>query len=212
MKSGDSSHCETGDKITLPAPRYAGDISVEQALRERRSVRSYSNEPLSVQEISQLLWAAQGITNERGYRTAPSGGALYPLETYIVVGNARGLGDGIYRYIPRGHSLEIIQSGDKRSELSAAALGQSSVKEGAVVFVFSAVYERITRKYGERGIRYTHIEVGHAAQNVCLQAVSLNLGTVVVGAFRDEEVKKVVRMGKNEQPLYLIPVGRKANL
>ena len=212
MKSGGSSHCEIGDKITLPAPRFTGDISVEQALRERRSVRSYSDEPLSVQEISQLLWAAQGITNERGYRTSPSGGALYPLETYLVVGNARGLSDGIYRYIPRGHSLEVIQSGDKRSELSATALGQSCVKDGAVIFVFSAVYERITKKYGERGIRYTHIEVGHAAQNVCLQAVSLDLGIVVVGAFRDEEVKKVVGMGKNEQPLYLIPVGKKTNL
>jgi len=158
------------DRIKLPAPRYEGKTSIERAMRERRSVRHYRNEPLTIPEISQLLWSAQGITASGGLRTAPSAGALYPLEVYIVVGNVTNMKSGIYKYIPESHELVKVTEGDKRSELSNAALHQSPIKEAPAVIVISAVYERTTGKYGERGIRYVHMEAGHAAQNICLQA------------------------------------------
>lgn len=199
---------EPEDVIRLPDPKYSSSISVEKALRERRSVRKYKNVPLMLSEVSQLLWAAQGITDPHGFRTAPSAGALYPLEVYVVIGNVNNLPNGIYKYSPLGHKLVKIEKGDKRLELSAAALRQPWVADGAVVIILSAVYERTTRKYGERGIRYVHIEAGHAAQNVYLQAVSLNLRTVVIGAFDDTKVKNIIRMSPQEEPLIIMPVGR----
>lgn len=195
-------------KIKLPSPRYNSDVSIEQALLKRRSVRKYKAEPLTIAEVSQLLWSAQGITNPSGFRTAPSAGALYPLEVYLVVGEVKGLSQGIYKYLPRQHELLKIKDGDARRELAIAALGQSWVKDAAVDIVFAAVYERVTRKYGKRGIRYVHMEVGHAAENVYLQAVSLKLGTVVVGAFEDEKVKRILNMAESEQPLYIMPIGK----
>jgi len=196
--------------ITLPEPRYDSDVSIEQSLLKRRSTRSYTGEPVTLQELSQLLWAAQGITDSgRGFRTAPSAGALYPLEVYVVAGDVQNLVSGIYKYEPDGHELARLIDGDKRSELADVALAQPCVKEGALAIVFTAVYERTTVKYGERGIRYVHIEVGHAAQNVCLQAVAMGLGIVPVGAFHDEPVARLLNLPDNEQPLYIIPVGRK---
>jgi len=195
-------------KIKLPSPRYNSDVSIEQALLKRRSVRKYKAEPLTIAEVSQLLWSAQGITNPSGFRTAPSAGALYPLEVYLVVGEVKGLSQGIYKYLPKQHELLKIKDGDARRELAIAALGQSWVKDAAVDIVFAAVYERVTRKYGKRGIRYVHMEVGHAAENIYLQAVSLKLGTVVVGAFEDEKVKKILNMAESEQPLYIMPIGK----
>lgn len=199
---------EPEDMVKLPEPKYSSKISIEGALLERRSMRDYKKGPLMLSEVSQLLWAAQGITDPKGFRTAPSAGALYPLEVYIVVGNVSDLPAGVYKYKPRGHELVRISKGDKRSELSAAALGQPWVKGGAAVIVFSAVYERTTQKYGERGIRYVHIEAGHAAQNVYLQAVSLHLGTVVIGAFDDKVVKSIMNMTPKEEPLVIMPVGK----
>ncbi|MEW6416825.1 MAG: SagB/ThcOx family dehydrogenase [Nitrospirota bacterium] len=195
--------------IKLPEPAYKSNTSVEEALLKRRCVRDYKDKPLTLAEVSQLLWAAQGITGSFGFRTAPSAGALYPLEVYIFAGNVRDLPGGIYRYRPHKHGIEMVVKGDKRNELCSAALNQSSVRDAPAVIVFSAVYERTTVKYGERGIRYVHIEAGHAAQNVFLQAVSLNLGAVVIGAFYDDEVKKIMKMPDREQPLYIMPVGRK---
>lgn len=206
-------HSETtsrhgSETIKLSEPRYVSNTSVEKALFERRSIRSYEDEPLTLRDLSQLLWAAQGITDPRGFRTAPSAGALYPLELYVAAGNVTDLPDGVYKYKPYEHELVKIAEGDKRIELFRAALGQGSIRDGAAVIIFSAVYERTTVKYGERGIRYVHIEVGHAAQNVYLQAVSFNLGTVIVGAFYDDEVKKIMGMRENEEPLCLMPVGK----
>jgi SagB-type dehydrogenase family enzyme len=195
--------------IKLPEPAYKSNISVEEALLKRRSVRDYKDKPLTLAEVSQLLWAAQGITGSFGFRTAPSAGALYPLEVYIFAGNVKDLPDGIYKYRPHKHELEMVVKGDKRNELYRAALSQSSVRDAPAVIVFSAVYERTTVKYGERGIRYVFIETGHAAQNVFLQAVSINLGAVVIGAFSDAELKKIIKMPDREQPLYIMPVGRK---
>ncbi|MCD4724666.1 MAG: SagB/ThcOx family dehydrogenase [Bacteroidales bacterium] len=198
------------EMIKLPEPKYVSNTSVEQALLKRRSVRVYKDEPLTLIEVSQLLWAAQGITeSRRRSRTAPSAGALYPLDVYIVIGKVEGVTKGVYKYKPHQHELVKVRNGNVRNELTIAALGQTCVGESAIVIVFSAVYERTTQKYGDRGIRYVHMEAGHAAQNVYLQAVSLNLGTVVVGAFKDEEVRKILNMSDEEQPLYIVPVGKK---
>lgn len=194
--------------IKLPAPYYDGNTSVEMALLKRRSIRSYSNEPLSLAEISQLLWAAQGITDSRGYRTAPSAGALYPLEIYIIAGRVKDLSQGIYKYRPHENALVKIVDGDRRAEVCRASLNQSSISDAAAVIVFCAIYERTTVKYGERGIRYVFIEVGHAAQNIYLQAVSLKLGTLVIGAFNDNELKKIMNFDLYEYPLYIMPVGK----
>lgn len=195
--------------IKLPEPRYTSSTSVEESLLKRRSVRTYRDKPLKIEEVSQLLWAAQGITDRRGFRTAPSAGALYPLEIYVVIGNVINISDGIYKYNPYKHELEYIQKGDKRNELCKAALSQSPIREAPIVIVFAAVYERTTVKYGNRGVPYVYIEVGHSAQNILLQAESLDLGTVVIGAFYDDEVKKVLKMSDKENPIYIIAVGRK---
>ena len=196
------------DTIQLPEPRYDGDVSVEHALRMRRSVRSHKDDPLNLSEISQILSSAQGITSPRRFRTAPSAGALYPLELYVIAGNVKNLSPAIYKYQPGKHVLIKIVAGDMRSELIRAALGQSSIKKAPAVLLFCAVFERTTGKYGRRGIRYVHMEVGHAAQNVCLQAIALGLKTAVIGAFRDTDVKKIANLADDEQPLYLVPVGR----
>ena len=196
-------------QIELPQPRLKSNVSVEEALLHRRSIREYTNEPLTLEEVSQLLWAAQGITAKWGGRTAPSAGGLYPLEVYVAVGRVQGLNPGVYKYEPRGHKLNKIGVKDVRGELVKAALGQTWVGEGAIDIVITAVYERTMKKYGERGIRYVHMEAGHAAQNIYLQATALNLGMVVVGGFYDDQVKEVMSLAENETPLYVIPVGRK---
>ncbi len=196
--------------VKLPQPRFSSNVSVEEAILKRRSVREYRNEPLTIQEISQILWSAQGITDKRtGFRTAPSAGALYPLEVYIVVGNVKDLTPGIYRYRPQNHDIILFSSGDKRMDLYRVSLMQDCIKDAPVVMVISAIFERTTRKYGERGIRYVYMEAGHSAQNVYLQCESLGLGMVVVGAFDDEGVKKVLNLERGETPIYLIPIGRK---
>jgi SagB-type dehydrogenase family enzyme len=200
---------EEATTVKLPEPRYSGDVSLEETLLRRRSVRNYTGEPLAFAEVSQLLWAAQGITSPAGFRTAPSAGGLYPLDLYTVVGNVENLVPGIYRYSPQGHQLFRIKGSDRRAELAEAALGQSWVLDGSVSFVFIGVYQRTTEKYGDRGIRYVHFEAGHAAQNLCLQAAALGLGSVTVGAFDDNIVTRLFGLPEEEQPLYIIPVGRK---
>lgn len=182
--------------------------SIERALQLRRSVREYSRTSLTQDELAQLLWAAQGITAAEGLRTAPSAGALYPLEVDVAVGEVEGLPRAIYRYRPEHHALVLKREGDRRGELRAAALGQDCVGAAAAVIALIGVYERTTGKYGERGVRYVHMETGHVAQNVCLEAAALDLGTVVVGAFQDGLVKEVLALGDDEAPLALIPVGR----
>lgn len=200
---------EQAEVIKLPEPQYDSDVSLEQSLLNRRSTRSYTGQPLTLQELSQLLWAAQGLTDPQGHRAAPSAGALYPLELYIVAGDVDDLTAGVYRYQPDDHQLVKTLDGDKRAELAEAALGQEWVKEGAVSIVFTAVYQRTTGKYGERGIRYVHMEAGHAAQNLCLQATALGLGAVTVGAFHEDELSQLLNLPAEEEPLYVIPVGRK---
>ena len=196
--------------LKLPQPRMESTVSLEEALLQRRSVREYANLPLTLEEVSQLLWAAQGVTSEWGGRTAPSAGALYPLEIYLAVGKVDNLAPGVYKYRPERHELVQIKPDDVRNELAGAALGQAWIKEGAIDIIIAAVYDRTTRKYGDRGVRYVHMEAGHAAQNIYLQAAALDLSVVTVGAFYDDQVKGITGMLEDEIPLYVIPVGRKA--
>jgi len=198
--------------IKLPKPQYDSNVSIEETLLKRRSIRSYKSEPLAIAEISQLLWSAQGVTNRKGFRTAPSAGALYPLEVYIAAGNVTDLDAGIYKYYPHRHEIVNTVKGNKRSELCRAGLGQSSIKNAPAVMVFCAVFERVTGSYGKRGIQYVHMEVGHAIQNVCLQAISLGLGSVIIGAFNDYDVKEVMNFELDEHPLLILPVGKLKNV
>ena len=200
---------EAQNFIKLPDPAYTGNLSVESAILKRRSLREYKKGPLELSEISQLLWAAQGVSSARGYRTAPSAGALYPLEVYLVATSVNGLEPGVYRYRPERHGLIRVIKGQRQKKLYKAALSQECVKDAAAALVITTVYMRTTRKYGKRGVRYVHMEVGHAAQNVYLQAVSLGLGTVVVGAFSDEGVKNAIGARKSEEPLCIMPIGKK---
>lgn len=189
--------------IALPTPQRQGAMSLEETLTKRRSVREYADEELSLAEIGQLLWAAQGITSPTGQRTAPSAGALYPLEVYVVKR------DGVFRYDPANHQLRAHARGDLRQPLFVACLEQESVKVAPVDFVIVAVYERLAVRYADRSPRYAHIEAGHAAQNILLQAVALKLGAVPIGAFYDDQVKHVLALPADQQPLYVIPVGRR---
>ena len=194
------------EKIKLPDPQHTTCKAIEEALFKRRLVKEYKNVPISCSDLSQVLWAGQGI--EDGKEKSPSAEALYPLEIYAIAGNVSGIPAGVYQYRPHTNELARIAAGDMRDELAKAALGRRSIKTAAVVIVVSAVYVRTTTKYGEKGIRYAHMEAGHAAQNISLQAVALNLGSAMIGSFHDSEVKKIMRMEDREQPIYIIPVGR----
>jgi SagB-type dehydrogenase family enzyme len=195
-------------EIMLPEPRTTGEISIEEAILHRRSVRRYTKEAITLNDLSQLLWAAQGITSEEGFRTAPSAGALYPLEVYVVAGDVDGLSDGVYRYRAEGHTLQRIRDHDLRSNLSECALHQTQITDAAVDIVFAAVFNRSTTKYGERGVRYAYIEAGHAAQNVYLQAEASGIGVCAVGAFYEQEVSELLALPDDETPIYILTVGK----
>ena len=192
----------TKNIIELPQPKIKSNVSLEEAIYQRRSKRKFEQKDLSLEQIGQLLWAAQGITNEKmGFRSVPSAGALYPLEIYAVKK------DGLFHYVPDGHKIKLISGEDLRGRLSEAAWGQSFVKEVPLDIIICAVYSRVTSKYGERGARYVDMEAGHTGQNVQLEAVSLGLGSCVVGAFDPAEVSALLSLPKEEEPLYIIPVG-----
>jgi len=191
----------------LPQAGPTGEAGLYNILRQRRSVRSFTPEPLSLAQVAQLLWAAQGISAAPDYRTAPSAGALYPLELHLLAGQVDGLAAGSYRYDPTRHALTDVTTDDLREALASAALNQDWVAEAPAVVVIGAVEARTTRKYGRRGIRYVLIEAGHAAQNLLLQAVALGLGGAVVGAFDDEQVQALLSMPGDERPLLILPVG-----
>ena len=199
--------------IALPPPATKGSISVEEAISRRRSLRRYSSQAITLAQLGQVLWACQGLTGGRK-RAIPSAGATYPLELYVVAGRegVEGLAEGIYRYEPEGHGLQLLASGDKRAELAAAALNERFLREAPVDLVVCAIYERTTANYGRRGEAYVHFEVGHLGQNVHLQALALGLGTVMVGAFEDEEVSRVLGLEEDAQPLYIMPLGRPRQL
>jgi SagB-type dehydrogenase family enzyme len=196
--------------IKLPSPNLLGKLSLEQAILKRRSVRRFKNEPITLEQLSQLLWSAQGITGTGGRRAVPSAGATYPLEIFVIVGEhgISSLEAGIYHYDVGNHSINLHQIGDLRQKLADTALGQSSIARCPVDMVICAIHPRTAYRYGRRGERYVHMEVGHVGQNVALQAVALGLGTVMVGAFEDEEVSKVLKLEEQIKPLYIIPIGK----
>ncbi len=198
-------------KIKLPQPKHRG-LYLEQAIAKRRSVRNYSAEPIDLAQLSQLLFAAQGVTGKahgQNLRTAPSAGALYPFEIYIVVNNVRDLPKGIYHYAVADHALELIKAGNFSSRIVKAGLDQDTLGKSAVTFILAAVFDRTRCKYGERGFRYVYMEAGHISQNICLQTVSLGLGSVTIGAFWDDEVNKLIDIDeRNEAVIYLHPVGK----
>lgn len=190
-------------RISFPPPKTRGRATLEECIQARRSIRSYQEKKLTMEELGQLSWAAQGITERSGMlRAAPSAGALYPLEIYLVSS------EGLFHYLPKNHQLERLTSKDLRNALCEASLRQQCIREAPVTLVIAAVFHRTARKYGEkRSWRYIDIEVGHAAQNVDLQAVALNLGTVNVGAFHDKEVRECLNLPEDHEPRLLIPIG-----
>lgn len=192
----------TGSVTPLPPPSRSAGASLAEVLAERRSIRSFTDQTLTMSQTGQLCWAAQGSTSPQGYRTAPSAGALYPLEVYLATAA------GVFRYEPDGHALAVHSEHDRRQALYEAALRQEAVRQAPAVFVMTAVYGRTVEKYGaERSPRYVHLEAGHAAQNLLLQAVALGLGATPVGAFHDQDVQEALELPADREPLYLIPVG-----
>lgn len=197
-----------GDDIKLPQPRMKGRVSLEESLRRRRSTRKYPNKPMSLNEVSQLLWAAQGVTGAFNERTAPSAGGTFPLEVYLVSGMVDDLAPAVYKYRFRAHRLVRVADGDRRGDLAEASLGQDCIRRCAAAIVLTAVYRRTVDEYGERGVQYVHMEAGHVGQNIHLQAAALELGTVMVGAFEDDGVAATLRLPDDESPVYIIPLGR----
>lgn len=200
----------TSEEVKLPSVSYRGKLSIEEAIFHRRSIREYKREPLTLEEVSQILWAAagsniDGITGAT--RTVPSAGACYPIETYLVAGEVREIPAGIYHYKWSEHKLSLLVKGDLREKLTRAALGQGVIQRAPACLVFTAIYPRTTRRYGERGFRYVHIDMGCIIQNVYLQAQALNIGTVIIGAFTDEAVRDLLRV-KDEEPLCIMPLGK----
>jgi SagB-type dehydrogenase family enzyme len=202
--------------IELPYPRVLSNITVEEAILKRRSIRDYADQPILIEHLSLILWSAQGITDPRlKFRAAPSAGATYPLEVYVVIGE-RGvlirdgyyLKPGIYRYDPLKHVLVLVREGEFRDQLASAALDQKWVREAPISIVITAVFERTTRIYGERGAsRYVPMEVGHVSENIYLVATALGYGTVAVGAFNDNEVASIIGLEAKETPMYIMPIG-----
>lgn len=188
--------------IPLPEPDRHGTMTLEQTLLKRRSVRQFQDTPLTDAQIGQLLWAAQGITHPDGLRTAPSAGALYPLEVYAATQN------GLFRYQPDDHSLERVLDHDPRPDLHQAALHQDPVLNAPLVIVINAVFARTAQRYGDaRTPQYVYLEAGHAAQNILLQAVAMELGAVPIGAFYEDQIIEALSLPPEQTPLYLIPVG-----
>lgn len=191
-----------GDVINLPAPKSRGKVTVEEAVQGRRSYREFHPNELNQEQISQLLWSGQGITdNDFDLRAAPSAGALFPLQLLLSKK------DGLYRYVPQGHKLLKMSGEDKRPSLVRAALGQKFLGDAPCVVVITALFDKSRSKYGMRGDRYAFMEAGHAAENICLQAVALGLGSVVVGSFWDNAIAAALELPAGETPVYMIPVG-----
>jgi SagB-type dehydrogenase family enzyme len=207
---------QIGEAIYLPAPQTDGTVSVETALSNRRSHRQFQDKEISLEQLSQVLWAAYGITLpienrpflRGGLRAAPSAGALYPLEIYVAVGNVEGIEQGVYRYISQEHKIVKIIDEDIRAKLCSASYNQKMIEEAPASIIYTAIFSRMTDKYGERGReRYVCMDLGHSAQNVYLQAEALGLGTCAIGAFLDGDIAKFLRLPKEEEPLYIMPIG-----
>jgi SagB-type dehydrogenase family enzyme len=199
-----------GRRMYLPDPMLDGDVSLERTIHQRRTIRSFESKALTLKQFSQLLWAAQGITEKGGFkRAAPSAGALYPMDIYGAIGKdcIEKLDPGIYLYEPANHSVSLVQEGDFRKDIAIASLGQMWMAHPPLTFVITAEYSRIMVKYGQRGIRYAMIEAGHIGQNIFLQSQAMGLEAGIVGAFEDEKVIKIMGIKKTHEPLLIMPVG-----
>ena len=199
-------------KVNLPAPGTCGGPPLNEVLRKRKSIRDFTGEPLTTEQLSYLLWASTGIQrSEHGYqfRTAPSAGALYPIETYLVINNVEGLESAVYHYSIRDHSLEELKTGDFSREIAAAALDQRMCAQAAAVFVWAALFQRTNWKYGQRGYRYIYLDAGHIAQNLALASTALGLASCEVGALYDDEVNGIIGVdGSQESVVCMCVVGR----
>lgn len=202
---------QTHTDVPLPKPSLTGKKSVEEAIKARRTIRHFKAKALKLEQLSQILWAAYGVTANDLYKSVPSAGALYPLDIWVAVGKngVEGLEAGVYQYIPKAHRLTQVKAGEVRDDIARASLYQSWMAEAPVIFIITGEYERCTRKYGERGIPYTYIEAGHAGQNVFLQAGALGLGAGIVGAFHNDVVRQVLGISKGYDPILIMPVGYK---
>ena len=199
-------------RTPLSPPQTERGTPIWDVLQARRSVRHYDGADLSEQELSQLLWAAQGITRAghgADFRTAPSAGALYPVETYLAVHAVDEIAAGIYHYAVETHALEQLQTGDFRLDVARAALDQEIAYRANVVFIWTAIFERSKWKYGQRAYRYVYLDAGHIAQNVALGAVALGLGSCQIAALYDGEVNALLNVdGTSESTIYMTAVGR----
>lgn len=203
---------KAAERLSLPPPSFKGTVSVEEAIKARRTVRRFASRALTLAQLSQLLWAADGITDpRRGYRAAPSAGALYPLDLYVAVGERQveDLAAGVYHYLPEQHALELQQKGEARMAVARASLYQSWMAEAPIMVIITGEYARCTRKYGERGVIYTYIEAGHVGQNLFLQAEALGLGAGIVGAFENRAVIQALGLPAAHDPILIMPVGYK---
>ena len=206
-----------GEQLTyiLPSPLTDGTVSVEYALANRRSQRNFTDQAISAEQLSQLLWAAYGVTRpipdhpnlRGGLRTAPSAGGLYPFEIYVLIGKVTGVETGVYKYVSQEHKIVRVTDQDLRESLSAASYGQTHIKEAPISILHAAIYSRTTGKYGDRGRGFVYMDAGHSSQNIYLQAEALGLGTCTVGGFSDEAVAKVMQLPEEEVPLCIMPVG-----
>jgi len=198
---------KNGD-IALCAPNFSNTMSLEIVLNQRRSVRFFCNESLTITQLSQILWAAQGVTHANGFRTAPSAGALYPLDIYIIVSQVKDIKEGIYHYIPDSHKLSPIQIGHFREALYLATYKQKWVLQSPINLVICGVFQKTTQKYGKRGYQYVYMEAGHVAQNIYLQTYALQLGTVEIGAFNDQDVMDILHIDASSHPICIMPIGK----
>lgn len=202
------------DRIALPQPQFAGGMPTEQAIVQRRSARTYSAQPLTLDQLSRVLFLAGGESYKRyghGLRTAPSSGALYPIEVYAVAHNVAGLEAGLYHYAVADHALHMLQQADLRGEMLRAGLQQAFLGQANVVLVFTSIFQRMRWKYQQRSYRYALLEAGHLGQNVCLAATSMGLGACAVGAFRDHDLNPLLGVdGTSEAAVYLLALGNVA--
>lgn len=204
---------EISETIKLPDPVYTGRMSVEESLKERRSMRNFTDKQLSLQEVSQVLWAAYGVSDAESFahiklKTAPSAGATYPLEIYLMAGNVERLTAGLYKYHPEKNELSLYLKGDIRSQVAKACLDQRMLADAPATIIYNVVFERTTQRYGQRGLeRYVYMDIGHSAQNIYLQTTAMGMATCAIGAFEDDKLTKVISPPENEVVMYLMPFG-----
>lgn len=199
-------------KIKLPEPKENGKTALDFCIKKRKSIRDFSEEPIDLIQLSYLLWVSTGIQRkEHGYefRTAPSAGALYPIETYIVVNNVLKLERGVYHYSIKDHTLEEMKLGDFSIKTANGALGQEMCARAAVVFIWTSIFQRSKWKYGQRAYRYIYLDAGHIAENLALASTGLGLGSCQIGALFDDEINEIVDVdGKNESTIYMSVIGK----